>query len=382
MHTARLRSTFVAFSVAIAAALVFLAPASANSIKPYSIVICGGAQTTCSSASPAVIAPGATLAHQASLSVTFVNHNKPGSGIQLGSDNLTVPAAPTGFSVVSTSLPACPASLNGQGTTACAILLNGGTTVGFRNLNLGPGQSISITMSALTPPPSTTACTTTFPCAWTDEAKQSNQFNGTGNDLTPDASSSYGTVTAAVASCLADMPCTTTLANGGTASGTPGSVSVTVNTTSGGTAGTQIEALDFGTPLDSSLCSGITALHQEYWDLSADSDRTQTVSITTTPYPGYQPFVCYFTPDRSFTALVLTNGKPSGVAPATPTTEDGVAGWQGLLPECAKVQPPPPLAVDCTSNPGFLSRGVVNPDGTLTTVIVIPPGFDFGHSYQ
>jgi hypothetical protein len=384
-------------SVLIICSLAFAATAGAgnpaNSNKPYSIVICGGpsgpgGQIGCSSANPAVIAPGGTATFPSTLSVTFTNDNKLGSGIQLGSDNLNVPNPPSGFSVISTSLPQCPATFNNQ-APACVTLLNGGTTVGFRNLNLAPGQSISITLSALTPPLSPPVCTTALPCSWTDEAKQSNDFSGTGNDLNPDGTSAYGTVTTAVASCPKNQKCVSTLADGGTGLGTPtgsgGSVSVTVNTGPGKTAGTQIEALDFGQPLDSNLCPGVTALHFESWNVSNGSDRSETVSITTTPYSGYQPQVCYFT-TKQFTALEPTNGVPNPctsavsngecLALASPTKIDGTPGYQGLLADCG-TKPLPPLTVDCSKNPGVTERGVGNPIvGPFTTVIAVPPGFD------
>lgn len=389
MHTAGLRATFLALTVAFAATLIFLAPASATSSKPYSIVICGGGQTGCTSANPAVTAPGGTAASPSSLSVTFTNDNKLGSGIELGSDNLNVPSTPAGFAVTGVTLPSgaavptCPASFNSSAPT-CVTLINGGTTVGFRNLNLAPGQSISFEIAAATPPPSSTACTTTSPCLWTDDAKQSNDFNGTGNDLNSDSNSAYGTVTTSAASCAKNKGCSTTLADGGTAAGTstgsPGSVSVTVTTASGKTAVTQIEALDFGTPLDPNLCSGVTAIHEEYWTFSTGgTDRSQTVSITTTPYSEYQAEVCLFT-SKPFTQLVLTDGAPTALAPATATTVDGTPGFQGLLPDCG-TNPLPPLTVNCAKNPGVEQRGTLNPDGTRTSVIAVPAGFD-AHSYQ
>jgi hypothetical protein len=370
-------------------AFASLASAQPNSSKPYSLVICGDGQTGCTSSNPAVTAPGGTTTNPAKLSVTLRNDNKLGSGIRVGSDNLNVPNPPSGFSVISTSLPACATPLPQQGLP-CAYLLDssgnvvssGATTVGLRNLNLQPGQSISLTMSLITPAPSTTDCTTTSPCSWTDQAKQANDFIGTGNGLNPDSSSSYGTVTDAVASCPKNGgKCTTQLADGGNSTGGAGTVDVTVSTGSGKTAVTQIEALDFGTPLDTSLCGGVTSMHEEFWTLgNGGSDRSQTVTITTTFYSGYQAQVCYFT-TKQFTALQIdANGNATGLASATPTTVDGVAGFQGLLADCGS-KPLPPNTVDCNKNPGLAQRGTDNGDGTRTTVIAVPPGFD-AHSYQ
>jgi len=381
MDAARFRAMAVALFLAALAALTLSAGAGASPNKPYSIVICGGGQTGCTSANPAVIAPGGTTANPSSLSVTFTNDNKLGTGIKLGSDNLNVPSTPAGFSVISTSLPSCPPKFNKQ-APACFILLDNGTTVGFRNLNLAPGQSVQINMSALTPAPSATACTTTSPCFWTDEAKQSNDFNGKGNDLNSDSNSAYGTVTSSVASCATQQVCSTTLGNGGTATSAPGSISTTVNTSSGTTTVTQLEAIDFGPPLDPSKCSGVSSPHLTYENLSngADNgaDRSQTVTINTTDFPGYVSEVC-FEDTKKFTQLVIAPNGTESLAPANPTTlPDGTPGFQGLLPDCT-TWPSQPLQVNCKKNPGVLQRQTTTTaQGTTHTVVAaIPPGFDW-----
>jgi hypothetical protein len=343
----------------------------------------------------AIVAPGGTASFPSALTVTLMNKNKVGSGIQLGSDNLNVPATPPGFSVTSTSLPSCPIPLSQQGA-ACAYLYNssgnivssGGTTVGFRNLNLAAGGSITVTLFATTPPLSTPGCTTAQPCLFTDEAKQSNDFSGTGNDLNADSTSTYGVVTNSTASCPKKQGCVTSLADGGTAAGTttgsPGSVSVAINTAGGKTAVTQIEALDFGPPPDPSLCQGalgpVSSAHYTYWDMfnGADNgeDRSQTVSITTTPgFPGFQQELCLVS-HQQFTMKTFDSSIGSYVlAPANPTTfSDGSPAFEGLLPDCGN-KPLPPLTVDCSKLPGVLQR-LTNSDGTTTTIGSIAPGFD------
>jgi hypothetical protein len=378
MHMARLRVIFLALFAAVVATLVVLAPANANPSKPYSIVICGGGQIGCSSANPAVIAPGGTTTNPSALSVTFTNDNKLGSGIQLGSDNLNVPSTPAGFSVISTGLPQCPPTFNNS-APACVILSNGGTSVGFRNLNLMPGQSTTITLSAVTPAPSTTACTTASPCLWTDHAKQSNDFSGTGNDLSSDGNSSYGTVTSSVSSCPKNKPCNTTLGNGGTSTGAPGSISTTITTSSGKAAGTQLESLDFGGPLDASKCSGVSELHLTYENLSNGAGRSQTITITTTDYsatadhPGYQAEGCFETAQLFTMKVIDPTTKAVSLAPANPTTlPDGTPGFQGLLPDCGTQA----LQVNCSKNPGVSLRQT-SADGTVhTLVVIVPPGFD------
>jgi hypothetical protein len=380
LDAARFRAIAVALFLAALAALTLSAGAGASPNKPYSIVICGAGQIGCTSKNPAVIAPGGTTVNPSNLSVTFTNDNKLGTGIKLGSDNLTVPSTPAGFLVISTSLPTCPPKFNNH-APACFVLLNGGTTVGFRNLNLSPGQLISISVSAVTPAPSATACTTTSPCLWTDEAKQSNDFNGKGNDLNSDANSAYGTVMSAVASCAKQQGCSTTLGNGGTATSAPGSISTTVATSSGTTTVTQLESIDFGPPLDPSKCSGVSSPHLTYENLSngADngSDRSQTVTINTTDFSGYVSEVC-FEDTKQFTQLVIASEGTESLAPANPTTlPDGSPGFQGLLPDCG-TKPLQPLQVYCTKNPGVSQRQTTTTtQGTTHTVVVaIPPGFD------
>jgi hypothetical protein len=380
MDAARFRAIAVALFLAALAALTLSAGAGASPNKPYSIVICGAGQTGCTSTNPAVIAPGGTTANPSNLSVTFTNDNKLGTGIKLGSDNLNVPSTPAGFLVIGTSLPTCPPKFNKQ-APACFVLLNGGTTVGFRNLNLAPGQSISISMSAVTPAPSATACTTTSPCLWTDQAKQANDFNGKGNDLNSDANSAYGTVMSAVASCAKQQGCSTTLGNGGTATSAPGSISTTVATSSGTTTVTQLESIDFGPPLDPSKCSGVSSPHLTYENLSngADngSDRSQTVTINTTDFSGYVSQACLET-TAQFTQLVIAADGTESLAPANPTTlPDGSPGFQGLLPNCRTKQWQP-LQVNCSKYPGVLQRQTtVTAQGTTHTLVAaVPPGFD------
>jgi hypothetical protein len=383
MDVLRFRRTAVTLFVASLAALALSTGAGATPNKPYSIVICGGGQTGCTPANPAVTGPGGTATNPSSLSVTFTNDNKLGSGIQLGSDNLNVPSAPAGFSVISaslpdrTSLPTCPASFNNS-APVCVIFFNGGTTVGFRNLNLAPGQSISINLSAMTPPPSTTACTTTSPCFWTDEAKQSNDFSGTGNDLNSDSNSAYGTVTSSVASCPTKHGCSTSLANGGTATSAPGSISTTVSTSSGKTTVTQLESIDFGAPLVPSKCSGVSSPHLTFETLSGGanngSDRSQTITINTTDFSGYVAQACLET-RMQFTQLVIAPDGTESLAPANSTTlPDGTPGFEGLLPDCGNGA----LQVNCNKNPGVVQRQTtVSAQGTTHMLVAaIPPGFD------
>jgi hypothetical protein len=396
------RAGVLGFLALVVCALAFAPTAgAANASKPYSLVICAPGQN-CSS-NPAVVAPGAgTIVNPdtATMTATLTNLNKPGSGITLGSDNLSVPSppsAPSCFSVTDVTINGidrtCPTPLSQQGPP-CYTLLNG-TTVALRNLNLpadapNPDASVTITMRVDTPAPSTTSCTTTSPpCMWTDMARQSNDFSGTGNNLGNPETGVRDTVLSAATTCQKGNSCSTTLADDSSAS--PGSISVAVSTTSGQTTVNQTEAIDYGR-LDStfngvdgvSACSGVQSEHYVYWNLfngtDNGSDRSQKVSITTAAafsaeFPAYQPEFCLQT-SRPFTAKTAP-GSTGMLAPAMRLTlQDGTIVYQGLLPDCG-TPPLQPLQVRCNKNPGVLKHG----DQTMfpspsTTVAMIPPGFD------
>jgi hypothetical protein len=399
-------SAILLFSTAAASTAGAANPA--NSSKPYSIVICAKGQVVepgdlpaCTPNNPAVVAPGGTSTY----TVTLTNKNKLGTGLQLGSDNLNVPATPSGFSVISTSLQACPIPLSQQGATCVYlydssgnIVSSGGVTVGFRNLNLPPGGTITVTLAVTTPPLTTPGCTTAVPCLWSDEAKQSNDFSGTGNDLNADSTSAYGTVTNSTSSCPKRQGCSTALADGGTATGGPGSVNVVVTTLSGKTAVTQVQALDFGPAPDPTLCQGqlgpVTATHFTYWDMfnGADNgaDRSQQISITTTTFglptsgPGeFQQELCFVSEQQFMMKTFDTSLNKYVLAPANPTTFPGTKdpAFEGLLPDCSTNLLASPPTVDCNKLPGVLER-VPNDGKTATTVAVIAPGFDRGIGYN
>jgi hypothetical protein len=145
--------------------LVAAAPASANSNKPYSLVI----------------SPQASLAGGASvqLTATFKNENLP-VGQQLGSANLFWPTDVMQVTKASVAPPATATV-----SPSCTVGSVTGPCVQLRNLALVPGQPpLTVTMTATTP-----ACSTASD-SWTVEAKQANDFSGTGNDLALDTTNS------------------------------------------------------------------------------------------------------------------------------------------------------------------------------------------------
>jgi hypothetical protein len=133
--------------------LAVAASSASAATKPFSMVV-----------SPASVPGG----QSATFSVTLANLT---SQQQLGSANITVPAAFTGVSVAD---PAGPATA----TTS-------GNVVQLRDASLAPNGSIVLKVTATVP----SACSTTY--TWAVVAKQANDFNGPpGNDLTLNAQAS------------------------------------------------------------------------------------------------------------------------------------------------------------------------------------------------
>jgi hypothetical protein len=170
-------------------ALAFAAQANA-AFKPYSIVVCAyGADEACTAPAndAAAVQIGAT---GVPMTAMYVNHNKPGSGINLGSSNLSAPA---GFTITTASVGGGPAlpSCTPATTTNC---LSNGTTVQLRSLGLAPNSGVTVSMTVNTPSPPTT-CTVQAPCNWGVQSKQSNDFSGSpGNNLNVDSTSNLGTI--------------------------------------------------------------------------------------------------------------------------------------------------------------------------------------------
>ena len=149
----RPRRHAVALVIAVLGVCALASPAGAAT-KPYSVVI-----------SPNTVPAGVSVPFHATITNRTTSQT-------LGSANLTVPA---GLSITTVSV--------GTGTATLS-----GNVVQLRNLGVAPGKSVIATVVATVPSGN--------PCApagfsWAVAAKQSNDFNGTGNDfgpLAPDSS--------------------------------------------------------------------------------------------------------------------------------------------------------------------------------------------------
>jgi hypothetical protein len=172
---------------AILAMLTLTTTAQAAANKPYSLVICalGTSETCAPNPTSATDQPAGVPAGQTgvSMSATVLNENKAGSGINVGSMNLTPPA---GFTVTTASISAvapfvCPST--------CSATV-AGNVVQLRGMAVPPRSAVTVTMSVNTPQ-SLATCTMAARCTWNPQAKQSNDFSGPpGNADTLESSTS------------------------------------------------------------------------------------------------------------------------------------------------------------------------------------------------
>ncbi len=247
----------------------------------------------------------------------------------------------------------------------------------LRGLNVRPGDSIQVSMGITTPPPPS-SCTTATPCLWSVSAQASTDYNGPpGDDFNLDSDlSQLGLVLSSEVSCTSatqSNTCSATLADGGASGSTGGSVSITTDAT-GISGGSLYEAIDFGPHLNAaSECSGIDSVHDEYVSgtaLNGPDERSFTVTINTTNYPGYRDALCVTT-SKQFTAEFISAGGTVTLGPAIPVTQpDGTPGFAGLLPNCTGAAP----TVDCNTQPGVVSRSFTG--NVHTMVASFPAGFD------
>lgn len=95
----------ISLGVVVLATTVLSASAVAAPSKPYSLVICAlpGSETCAPTPTSTAALPAAVPAGAANLAMTatLTNENKPGTGITLGSANLT---PPSGFTVTGVDL--------------------------------------------------------------------------------------------------------------------------------------------------------------------------------------------------------------------------------------------------------------------------------------
>ncbi len=167
MHHARARARVIRGLVAAVITVTASGLAVAVGIGTASAATC---PTKCYSAvlGPAQYTAGSTLVFRA----TLTNETTPG-GQLVGSVDIT---PPSGYTVTHVDQPA-------RGRAAVV-----GNVITLRELGLAGGQSATYTWTAQTP-------TAPGAASWGLQAKQSNDFRGTGNDVTLDPATSSTTTT-------------------------------------------------------------------------------------------------------------------------------------------------------------------------------------------
>jgi len=283
-------------------------PAADAAVKPFSLTI-----------SPATAPGGARVTFTATLTVPSTAQQ------QLGSANLT---PPTGFALISGSV-----------TPATAGSVVGGV-LQLRNLAVQPGTSRKVTVDASVP------CAAVTNAPWGVAAKQSNDFNGTGNDLNlvgPTPSTSVNARTCANLTCPATGACSATAQSG------QATLTITVP---GGGQPTDVLRIAFGTPGTAGILDCRLSEATDYVELTHDE--------ATYSYTGAGAKIATLRIDKAAVAAVPDNGATSlqlcygsqqkfatrvGTPAATPQgffdwNGDGVIDTKtepvfvGLLPDC------------------------------------------------
>jgi hypothetical protein len=287
-----------------------VAPSASAADKPYSLVI-----------SPGVVSGGTTI----TMTATFTNET---AHQRLGAANLLPPAQ---FQVMSASMPPPDTATL---SSSCTVGTLTGPCVQLRNLALPPGQSVAVTMSVKVPA-ATASCQAPTAYTWSVQAKQANNFNGSGNDLNLDLSKSSLTTAIScavntVTVCRQDESCSTSLST------SVSTFQVTANPLpNSDNAGTLSESVNVGTPL---RCVGYTARDPNWFEfVSSSINRSKVITyrIEYTNPKGVQ--VCFGAPYK-FETLGDQNA-PRGTLP------DGAPGYVGLLEHCESFPEPPEACV-------------------------------------
>ena len=306
-----------------------------------------GQASTCSSSSKCFFAvsvspgPGATPpsnpAAGTNTSFTFTIQNEA-SPQQLGAVQIS---APTGFMITGASV-ASGASGTASFTSSSAL---------FLNLSLASGSKTTLTVSA------------TVPCSsgsyqWGIAAKQSNNFNGSGNNfqLDPDSAGNLsGTLTG---SCTVAPPCSSTTCSASASSAT---TSVTVTTSSAAAGDVIVTGID-GASVNYSCPTYTSSADVFGFAVYNASGFPQSIPLTVTVridksvvnmsgHPGASSWqICY-----ASTTPFSANAVPGTYTPSTSTnppaaTIGGVSYNTGLLLGCSATHGTPPCVQSQNKN--------------------------------
>lgn len=279
MQPARSRRPAVPLVLAAAAAMLAVAAGistASDDVKPFAASI---------TASPDASADAGAQAWAGAVPSVTIRITNGAREQRIGSADITIP---TGIALA----PGAPVVQSPAGTTAPAVA---GGVIRLRNLALKPGRSVDVTVSARIP------CTPANPYTWTTRVKQSNDFNGTGNDFA---------ISTPQPSLRADGACSLAFpADGQPASAQRGSV-ITNET-----------YLPSGRPVRVVVLDGSGAAPVTWWTapvtlaLGANpAGGTLTGTLTATPSSGAAAFAPVL--DRSAGGYRLTASSPGITAPA------------------------------------------------------------------
>ena len=309
-------------------------------------------QTSCAPPSGkcfAVAVAPASPAAGVSTSFAFTITNEA-STQSLGSVQISAPA---GFAITGASVASGTASF----TSSSAL---------FQNLSLAPSSTTTLTVSAAVPCGSGSY-------RWGIEAKQSNDFNGAGNDIQLDANSAgnlSGTFTGSTGSCTT-QPCppgtSCSSASSATTSGTATTVS---GLPQGDSLVTGMESGSAGSPFNFS-CGTTPPVYTPLSDvfnfavfngagvaqpiLLSVTLRVDKSVVSTSGHPGASSWQICYASLTSFTAL-------SGTSQQNVTIGGNPGYFTGLLPNCSSTPQAPCVQARNKNNAGdvivtFLALG-------------------------
>src|SRR5215471_7073506 len=285
----------------------------------------------------------------ANTSFAFVVTNEA-STQQLGSVQISAPA---GFAITGASAASGTASF----TSSSAL---------FQNLSLAPSSTATLTVSAAVPCGSGSY-------QWGIEAKQSNDFNGAGNDIQLDANSAgnlSGTFTGSTGSCTT-QPCPPgTSCSSASSATTSGTATTVLGLPQGDSLVTGMESGSAGSPFNFS-CGTTPPVYTPLSDvfnfavfngagvaqpiLLSVTLRVDKSVVSTSGHPGASSWQICYASLTSFTAL-------SGTSQQNVTVGGNPGYFTGLLPNCSSTPQAPCVQARNKNNAGdvivtFLALG-------------------------
>jgi hypothetical protein len=285
-------------------------------------------------------------------SFTFTIQNEA-SPQQLGAVQISVP---TGFGFVITGASVAPGAPGTASSTSSTAL--------FQNLSLAPSSTTTLTVTA------------TVPCSsgsyqWRIAAKQSNNFNGSGNDFQLDPNSTGNLSGTLTGSCTVAPPCPSSTCSASASSATT-SVTVTTSSAVPGdsiVAGIEGASVSYSCPTYTSVADVVGFAVYNANGVPQSIALTVTVRIdksvvNMSGHPGASSWqICY----------ASTTPFPGTYTPSTSTdppaaTIGGVPYNTGLLLGCSTTQGTPP----CVQ-----SRNKNNAGDVIVTFLAF--GDPFGH---